>query len=378
MKLKRGVSLSFFCIIASMKKMTNILFLFFLLVVIIPFKVYAQQNEKSFKGIVIDSKEVACSEVLEEMYVCFEYTVKVKDTGEEIVTSPTLSETGGPKFVEKDKVIITFISDEFNNEDWSITGYDRNSSILVLIAIFSVIAIVIGRRQGIGSLISLAFTVLILYVWAVPKILGGSDVIFIGVSTVILTLLVIMYASHGFNKKTTIATVSSVIGIIVVGVFAKIFSNLIRVDGSGSEEAFLLSSQTGGSIDLAGVFFISILIGAMGVLDDVVMSQVSAIQELYRANDRLTSKELYKQAMNIGRDHISSMVNTLFIAYAGSSLAVVMLLTYSSGGIENILKIDVIAEEIVRTLTASIGILAVVPISSFIAANLIPKSNFKK
>ena len=125
---------------------------------------------------------------------------------------------------------------------------------------------------------------------------------------------------------------------------------------------------------MGGVFFVSILIGAMGVLDDVVMSQVSSIQEIYTANRSLNTLELYSKAMNIGRDHISSMVNTLFIAYAGSSFALVMLLTYNTEGFGNIVKTDVIAEEIVRTLTSSIGILMIVPISSLIAAKLIPLS----
>lgn len=129
---------------------------------------------------------------------------------------------------------------------------------------------------------------------------------------------------------------------------------------------------------MGGVFFVSILIGAMGVLDDVVMSQVSSIHELHIANPSLSPGKLYSQAMNIGKDHLSSMVNTLFIAYAGSSFALVILLTYSSGGIGNILKTDVIAEEIVRTLSASMGILLIVPITSLIASYLIPNMRKKE
>ena len=362
----------------SMKKILLLSVILLSVFILSPKEISAQQSEESYKGTVVDSNEIPCSESLEETYTCFEYVVDVKDLKDERVTSPTFSETGTPKFLKGDKVFITSVTDEYGNQDWSITGYDRNSPILLLIVIFSALAVLIGRRQGFGSLVSLAFTILILYTWAVPKILGGSDVIFIGVSTVIVTLIVIMYASHGFNKKSSIAIISTVIGLAVVALFARIFSNLINVDGAGSEEAFLLSSQTNGSINLGDIFFVSILIGAMGILDDVVMSQVSAIQELFKANEKLTPKELYKQAMNIGRDHISSMVNTLFIAYAGSSFAVVMLLTYDSGGIGNILKMDFIAEEIVRTVTSSIGILLVVPISSIIAANLIPKTISRK
>lgn len=336
------------------------------------------QEEVSYKGIVKGNNEIPCSEVINETYICFEYIVEIEESEEEKTTMPIFSETEKPKFLEGDRVYVTSVSDEYGNEAWSITGYDRNSSILILIGMFVLIAIVVGRRQGFGSIVSLFLTVIILYTWAIPKILAGADVIFIGVLTVIITLIIIMYASHGFSMKSTIAILSTGIGITIVAILAKIFSNLIKVDGSGSEEAFILLSQTGGNINLGDVFFISILIGAMGILDDVVMSQVSAIQELYKANSKLTTTQLYTQAMNIGRDHISSMVNTLFIAYAGSSLAVVMLLTYSSGGIGNILKTDVISEEIVRTITSSIGILLVVPITSIIAAKLIPHTISKK
>lgn len=342
-----------------------------------PAVIYAQE-EISYKGTIASFQEVPCSDVFQDGYTCFEYLVDIPELKEEKTTIPVLSETGDSKFAVGDKIYISFSSNEFGDEQWNISGYDRNSSILLLVIVFSVLAIVIGRREGFGSLISLAFTVFILYVWAIPRILAGGDVIQIGIITIIVSLIVIMYASHGINKKSTIAIFSTLVGIIIVGILAKIFSNSIKVDGLGSEEAFLLLSQTNGSINLSDVFFISILIGAMGVLDDVVMSQISAIQELYNANSTLTTVQLYKQAMNIGKDHISSMVNTLFIAYAGSSLATVMLLTFSSGGVGNIIKIDFIAEEIVRTITSSIGILLVVPISSFLAAKLIPLTSKKK
>ena len=352
----------------EMKKIHIIL----LLLVMVPLSVVFAQEEVSYEGVVKSFEEVPCSEVFSEGYNCFEYTIDIPELDTEQRTTPLLSETENPKFKGGDRVYITSVTDEFGNQAWSITGYVRGNSMLLLLIIFAVIAILVGRRQGLGSLVSLALTLLILYLWAIPKILNGADIMIIGIMTVLFTLVIIMYVSHGFNMKSTVAVISTIIGILIVGIFAKIFSTLTHVDGSGSEEAFLLLSQTDGTIDLSGVFFISILIGAMGVLDDVVMSQVSAIQELYHANKDLNTLQLYSKAMNIGRDHISSMVNTLFIAYAGSSFALVMLLTYNSGGIGEVLKTDVIAEEVVRTLTSSIGILLIVPISSIIAAKLIP------
>jgi len=168
------------------------------------------------------------------------------------------------------------------------------------------------------------------------------------------------------------------IGILIVGIFAKLFGGLASINGSGSEEAFLLFSQTNGGINLMDIFFISILIGSMGVLDDVVMAQISAVLELYTTDEKLNGFDLYRKAMNIGKDHLSSMVNTLFLAYAGSSLATVMLLIYNSKEMGNILQIDFIAEEIVRSLVSSMGILLIVPIATIIAAKVIPITLVKK
>jgi len=354
-----------------MKKIFLILFLLFF---IFPSNLYAQETEETFKGVVEEVFEVPCSEVLNDSYICFEYMVRIDETNESIRTSiPILSESGDSKFNLGDRVYATYITDGFDYESWAITSFVREAPILIMVLIFAISAILIGKRQGFGSLLSLAFTILILYGWAIPRILDGGDILLVGVITVCITLVVIMYVSHGFNKKSSIAVLSTLIGVLIVSILAKVFISMVRVDGSGSEEAFLLMSQVGSNLDLAAIFFISILIGAVGVLDDVVMSQVSSIQELHHANPTLSSRKLFSQAMNIGKDHLSSMVNTLFIAYAGSSFALVILLTYNSGGISNILRTDAIAEEIVRTLAASTGILLIVPITSFIASYLIPR-----
>jgi len=354
----------------NMKKAIFITLLFIYL--FLPGYTYAQQVEKSYEGTVRGSEEVECSEGLTEGYTCFEYLVEIDGTKETERTIPVMSEGSKPKFKDGDRVYISQFDDGTELGSWSITGYIRELPILILLLLFAFLSLAIGRRQGLGSLLSLVFTVFLLYSWAIPKILAGGDVMVIGIITVFITLILIMYLSHGFKLKTTIAAVSTMIGISIVAILAKIFMNYINVDGSGSEEAFLLSSQTNGSINLSEVFFISILIGAMGVMDDVVMSQVSSINELYTVNRNLSVKQLYSQAMNIGRDHIASMINTLFIAYAGTSFALVMLLTFNTGGVGNILKTDVIAEEIVRTFTASIGILLIVPITTIMAAWLIP------
>ncbi len=350
-------------------------FLLALLLLLTPVSVYAQNSGQeesiTYKGSVAEVKEVPCGEMLDPSSKCFQYVVYVDELEEEVETISSMSETGESKFKIGDKVYIASASNDIEGEVWSISGFIREGSIFMIFAIFALIAILVAGKQGIASLLSLAITIGLIYGWAVPRMLDGGNIILLGLVTVAVSLVINMYLSHGFNLKATVSTVSTLVGIGLVALLALLFTALMRVDGTGSEDAFILMSQTGGSIDLGAVFFVSILIGAMGVLDDVVMSQVSSIQEIYTANPKLTPAQLFKQSMNIGRDHISTMVNTLFIAYAGSSLALVMLLTYNSGGVGNILRIDSIAEEIVRTMAASLGILLVVPIASFLASNII-------
>ena len=352
-----------------MKRIILLVLLFITFFLISP--VYAQE-EVSYHGVINEYKEIPCSEMFQENYKCFEYFVDIQELDEEKVISPVLSENGESRFEKGDKVYVSSLSDEYGNEEWSITGYNRNSSILLMVICFSILALIVGGRQGFRSLLSLLFTVLILYIWAIPRILNGADVISTGIITIIVTILVIMYASYGFNIKSHIGVISCMIGILIVGIFAKLFGGLASINGSGSEEAFLLFSQTNGGINLMDIFFISILIGSMGVLDDVVMAQISAVFELYTTDEKLNGFDLYRKAMNIGKDHLSSMVNTLFLAYAGSSLATVMLLIYNSKEMGNILQMDFIAEEIVRSLVSSMGILLIVPITSIIAAKVIP------
>ena len=245
-----------------------------LIILILPFGDLFAQEEVSYKGVVEDVEEVSCTEVLDEGYNCFRYEVRIAQLDTSKKTIPMLAETETPKFNQGDRVYITSVTDEFGNEAWSITGYDRDMSMLLMVILFAILVVLIGKRQGLGSLISLVLTVVILYVWAIPKLLDGQSVILIGVIAVSIMLVLMMYLSHGFNKKSSIGVLATVIGIVIVALLARLFMSLINLDGAGSEEAFLLFSQTDGSIDLAQIYFLSILVSAVGVLDDVIMSQI--------------------------------------------------------------------------------------------------------
>lgn len=164
-----------------MKKFITLFLLF--LVTLIGTPLYAHENEESFKGVVQELHQVECSEALTDSYSCYEYTVDILETGESVRTVSSMSEGEKSRFMVGDRVYVTYMTDGFDYEGWSITGFVREGSILIMLILFAFLAIIIGRRQGLGSLISLGLTVAILYMWAIPKILNGGDIIFIGVVT---------------------------------------------------------------------------------------------------------------------------------------------------------------------------------------------------
>jgi uncharacterized membrane protein len=177
-----------------------------------------------------------------------------------------------------------------------------------------------------------------------------------------------MYLAHGFRKLTTISLISTFIGIGIVSFLSWILLNALNINGMGDESAFLLSSQLGEGVDIKTLFLFSIVLGATGVLDDVIIGQVSSMNEIYETDKKLTVNQLYQKTMNVGKEHVASMINTLFIVYAGSSLPLVVLIYLSNRDIGTLVSIDMISEEIVRTLAISTSLLLVVPISTYLSA----------
>jgi uncharacterized membrane protein len=176
-----------------------------------------------------------------------------------------------------------------------------------------------------------------------------------------------LYLTHGFNPATTTAVLGTLAALFLTGALALIFVNISIFTGAGSEEAaFLQISQQ--QVNLQGLLLASIIIGTLGVLDDVTVTQASAVWELQRANPDYGIRNLYRAAIRIGRDHIASTVNTLVLAYAGASLPLLLLFSVSNRPITEVLSTETVAEEIVRTLVGSIGLVASVPITTALAA----------
>lgn len=330
-------------------------------------------SEETRKGKISQVNIVECIEALGEEYICYTYNVYIKDTQEEVETMISMLEETDMPFSEGDAVYLIRMQDLDGNETWSITGYDRATTMLLWAVVFVVLVFVVCGKRSSGPILSLVLSFIILYFFTVPQLLSSSHTVFIGYLAAFLILTFGMYLAHGFKQQTSVALVSTYMGIGIVSILAWMLINSLHLSGMGEETAFWLSVHTDGGINIRHLFFVSIIIGAVGVLDDVAVGQVSSMYEIHTANLNIGAKELYRKTMNVGREHVSSMINTLFIVYAGSSLSLVMLMYMSNRDMGTLVSIDLISEEIVRTLAISIALLLVVPISTYISAQLLTK-----
>ncbi len=273
-----------------------------------------------------------------------------------------------------DKVLVNYSVGPEGDENFYVIGYSRTSPIYWLAFLFALAVIAIGRLKGLRALIALLLTFLIILKFIIPKILAGNDPLFISIIGSLFILILAVYITEGIKKTSTIAIFSILISLIITGLLSICFSSLTKLTGFASEEAVYLIGLAGGNINVKGLLLAGIIIGALGVLDDVIISQVTLVRELKISNHELSKYQLYRQAMRVGVSHLSSMVNTLFLAYAGASLPLLILFSVKEPPFLTFAQVidnEMIATEIVRTITGSIGLILAVPIATFLAVQFI-------
>ncbi len=270
-----------------------------------------------------------------------------------------------------DKVLVVASYDDQENVFFYITDYVRNNSLLGLAGFFILTLLIVGRWKGFRSLLSLALSFLIIVKFILPQILTGANPVIITLFGSLVILLIIIYLTEGFCIRSHVAVVSVFIGLALTLFLSQLFVSLTKLTGIISDEAMFLISFGGQSINFQGLLLAGIIIGFLGALDDVVISQVASVEQLAKTDTFLNKKELFKRAYQIGISHISSMSNTLFLAYAGVSLPLLILFISGQSAFSSWSQIannEIIATEIVRALVGSIGLILAVPISTFIAS----------
>ncbi|MFH1896371.1 MAG: YibE/F family protein [bacterium] len=279
------------------------------------------------------------------------------------------------KYQKGDKVVVSYSAGVEGNSFFYITDYVRRGTLLWLFIIFVVLVAVVAGWRGMASLVGMGASFLVIFKFILPKILAGSDPIQIAIVGSLAIIPVTFYLSHGFNKKTTVAVAGTVISLIITGILAGVFVEKARLTGFASEEAGFLQAAKQGTVNMRGLLLAGIIIGVLGVLDDITVSQSAVVTQLKKANPKLGFGKLYRQAMNVGQDHISSMVNTLVLVYTGAALPLFLLFVNNPHPFSEVVSYEMVADEIVRTLVGSIGLVLAVPITTLIAV-LVAETDF--
>lgn len=246
----------------------------------------------------------------------------------------------------------------------------RLDGMVLSILVFFAVVVLIAKKRGIGATAGLALSILSIAFILIPAIEAGYSPLLVTFFTITLLSSVTMYLSHGFNMRTTLALLGIIGSVLVSYLVAVIFTSLSKVYGLGSEESVTLQFAGATDINMFQLFLSGVLIGMVGVLDDVTISQAQTLFELKFAKPSMTFQKLYQVGMRIGREHIASLVNTLALAYIGTSLPFFILFAFSNSGrpLWIVLNSEYFAEEIVRTLSGSLAIVLAVPVTNIIIA----------
>ena len=276
-----------------------------------------------------------------------------------------------PEFAVGDEVIVNISTDpEFGFV--AVNDRYRVPTLALLLGLFAVAVTVVGGWRGVRSLIALALTLAVIVKLVVPMILAGWDPAWVAIGAASGVTAATFLLTEGARRQTVAAAFGTFISLTLVAVLAIVFDALSRFTPlRGSESAGFLLSLGGTNLDLGGLVLAAVIFGALGVLDDVTVTQAATVQELYEADPRSSRVALAGRAMNVGRSHIAATVNTLVLAYVGASLPLIVL--FAAGRQDPLLVVsgEVVAVEVVRALVGSIGIVAAVPITTAIAVGLI-------
>ena len=286
------------------------------------------------------------------------------ETAGEVFTFEEPTSVAGKRLAAGDDVQVLASTAIDGTTNYSFYEYERSTPMLLLLLLFVVAIVVLGRWRGAGALAGLAVSLAVIVVFLLPSLLDGNQAVLVALVASSVIAFIALYLAHGVNAMTTVALLSTFAALVITGVLSWIFVRLANFTGYTDDSTQMLDALQV-PIDPRGILLAGIVIGSLGVLDDVTVTQVSAVAELRAAID------LYRSALRIGRDHISSTVNTLFLAYAGAALPLLLLFSEAGQSVGSIATRELVAIEVVRSLVGSIGLVSAVPISTWLAAQVL-------
>lgn len=267
-----------------------------------------------------------------------------------------------------DKIFVNRLEAIDGSEYFMFKDVERRMKLFYVGLLMVGLIVLFAGWQGARALLSLALSITAIIFLLVPALLAGYSPALASLLIAGFILAVSLFLTHGFKPRVTIAFVGTFGAVAVTCLLSWICVSWMRLTGFSSDASVYLNFSTGGTLDIAGLLLGSIIIGLLGVLDDVSITQASVVQELRRANNNLGWRDLYTRAIRVGRDHVGSLVNTLALAYVGAALPLVLLFAQSQAAFLDILNQEVIAAELLRIMVGSIGLILAVPFTTIVAA----------
>lgn len=295
-------------------------------------------------------------------------------SGEDIGKTPTFDNESPMQLLVGETFYVRHIHETADNIDrWSVADVYRLNVLIGIAVLFLALLAVFGGTQGARGLLSLIGSVLTIFYILIPLLYHGYSPILVSIVVSLIIITLGSYVTHGWNKTTTVAVCGMFGTVIVTGLIAYYVVHAAQLTGYSSEESVYLNFDTHGHIDMAGLLFGGIMIGLLGVLYDIAIGQAIVVEELLGLGTQLSRRQVYVRALRVGREHIGALVNTLAIAYVGVALPLLLLIQSSTGGILFTLNSEIFATEIVRILIGSIGLVLAVPVTTSIAAYVLPR-----
>ncbi len=270
------------------------------------------------------------------------------------------------KLEKDDRLFLSYLITISGEEIYSIYDVDRRASLFWLIGLFCFSIILISGKQGLRSIFSLGASIFVIVYALIPALLAGYPPILTSVTLASIILFCAIFITHGFNRESAIALGGTVSSVALTGFLAYFGVEMAQLTGFASDEAIYLNFNNPG-LNFQGLLLGGIIIGILGVLDDVSITQASVVSELYASNPQMERAEAYQRASRVGREHVGALVNTLALAYTGAALPLLLLFSTSEASVSSIINREIFATEIVRTIIGSIGLIMAVPITTLLA-----------
>ncbi len=278
------------------------------------------------------------------------------------------AETDFPEIGKGDKVFLNHLRDVGGIDRYVITNIDRTNQVYFLLILFCAVIIVFGGLQGIRSLLALGGGLAAILYLLLPAILNGHNPLMVSVLVASTILFLAIFFTHGFHRESFVAYIGTMIAVLITSLLALYAVDSTNLSGFAEDTSVMLNFKTGGTLDFSGLLLGAIIIGILGMLNDIAMTQAAVVSELYDSNKKISRVEVYKRAMRVGREHVGALVNTLVLAYTGTALPLLLLISNRNLSFNMIINMEVFATEIVRTIVGSIGLVLTVPIVTFLAS----------